>query len=358
LLFRRPHFTEYIMARIITVSVMIFVLFVAVLLWFNADLEQNILAISLVAIAFLIFTYATYRGAREMQNELVTLNNYIANLDTLDELEYKARFFTQEFEDLNESLIKALKKAKKREDIKQRYNAKLKLKNRQRADMISAIAHEFRNPIASIMGYSQTLREDPDIPPALQEKFLEKIYNNGNKIEALLGRLILWNKFESGEATLHQSLFDLHALVLEVIHSLEEKYKHREIKILGEKCMVDADRTLIEVVMKNLIENALKYSKEDIEVSVRHDASVYVKDYGVGIGKEDIEKVTKKFYRSGTHSWDNSMGLGLAIVKTILGLHGSQLQIESELGKGSIFSFSLGDHTQECQTQDATTEVS
>jgi signal transduction histidine kinase len=330
-----------VMARLVTISVSIFALFVVGLFWLNDNTGQNLLVITFVALAFMFFIYAIYRGARQMQKELVTLNTYLENLDTLDAVEYKARFFTQEFEDLNRNLIKALKKAKKREDIKQRYNAKLKLKNRQRADMLSAIAHEFRNPIASIMGYSQTLQDDPDIPPALQEKFLAKIYNNGNKIEALLGRLILWNKFESGETTLHKSCFDLHALVLEVKRSLEEKYRNRRIHIEGSSCMVEADRTLLDIVLKNLIENALKYSKEDIEVSITEGCRVSVRDYGVGISEEDMEKVTKKFYRSGTHSWDNSMGLGLSIVKTILGLHGAELQINSKLGEGSIFSFSL-----------------
>ncbi len=329
------------MARLVTMAVSIFILFVMVLVWFNDDAQQNLLAITFVAFAFMLFIYAIYRGSKQMQKELITLNTYLENLETLDEVEYKARFFTKEFEDLNQNLIKALKKAKKREDIKQRYNAKLKLKNRQRADMISAIAHEFRNPIASIMGYSQTLREDSDIPPALQEKFLEKIYKNGNKIEALLGRLVLWNKFESGEATLHKSCFDLYALTEEVKRSLEEKYKGRGIHIKGEHCTVEADRTLMDVVLKNLIENALKYSKEDVEVSIGPGCRVAVRDHGVGISEKDIEKVTKKFYRSGTHSWDNSMGLGLSIVKTILGLHGTQLQIESKLGEGSTFSFVL-----------------
>jgi len=339
--FRRPHFTEYVMARLVTISVFIFILFVVGLVWLNDNAQQNLLAVAFVALAFMLFIYAIYRGAKQMQKELITLNNYLENLDTLDTVEYKARFFTKEFEDLNQNLIKALKKAKKREDIKQRYNAKLKLKNRQRADMISAIAHEFRNPIASIMGYSQTLREDPDIPPALQEKFLEKIYNNGNKIEALLGRLILWNKFESGEATLHKSCFDLYTLVQEVKRSLEEKYKNREIHIEGSSCMVEADRTLMDVVLKNLIENALKYSKENVEVVIGEDCSVSVKDHGVGISEDDLEKVTKKFYRSGTHNWDNSMGLGLSIVKTILGLHDAELKIKSKLNEGSTFSFKL-----------------
>jgi len=339
--FRRPRFTEYVMARLVTISVSIFILFVVGLVWLNDNAKQNLLTISFVALAFMFFIYAIYRGAKQMEKELITLNTYLENLDTLDKVDYKARFFTREFEDLNRNLIKALKKAKKREDIKQRYNAKLKLKNRQRADMLSAIAHEFRNPIASIMGYAQTLRDDPDIPPSLQEKFLEKIYNNGNKIEALLSRLILWNKFESGEATLHKSCFDLYVLVLEVKRSLEEKYKNRKIAIAGERCMVEADRTLMEVVLKNLIENALKYSKEDVKVIVGEDCSISVRDHGVGISESDLEKVTKKFYRSGTHNWDNSMGLGLSIVKTILGLHHTQLLIESKLGEGSIFSFSL-----------------
>ena len=337
----RPHFTEYVLARLVTIAVSIFIFFAVLLVLFNDDAQVNLLAVAFVGFSFILFIFAIYRGARQMQKELVTLNNYLENLETLEKVEYKARFFTREFEDIHRNLIKALKKAKKREDIKQRYNAKLKLKNRQRADMLSAIAHEFRNPIASIMGYSQTLVEDTDIPSSLQMKFLNKIYNNGNKIESLLSRLILWNKFESGEATLHKSNFDLYTLIEEVRRSLEERYKNRKIHIEGASCVVNADRTLMEVVLKNLVENALKYSKEDVQVTVDSDCRVSIRDYGVGISKSDMEKVTKKFYRSGTHNWDNSMGLGLSIVKTILGLHGTTLHIESKLEEGSTFSFML-----------------
>ncbi len=268
------------------------------------------------------------------------INKYLDNIDKVEKIDYKAHFFTQEFEDINQNLIKVLKSAKKREDIKQRYNAKLKLKNRQRGDMISAIAHEFRNPIASIMGYAQTLEEDKDIPPGLQEKFLGKIYNNGMKIEALLSRLVLWNKFESGEATLHPSNFDLYSLVKEVKIALEEKYPQRDIILKEVHYMVDADRTLLEIVLKNLIENALKYSKDEVMVKI-DEGKVSVIDKGTGISSSDISKVTKKFYRSGTHSWDNSMGLGLSIVKSILALHGTRLEIESEEEKGSTFSLHI-----------------
>ncbi len=340
MMFSRPYFKEYVMARLVTVAIFLFIIFSIFLVLATPNEQDGITPIFLIALAFSIFLFFIYRGAARMQKELNTINRYLANLEEVNQIDYEAHFFTQEFEEINQNLIQALKKAKKREDIKQRYNAKLKLKNQQRADMISAIAHEFRNPISSIMGYSQTLQDDPDIPKPLQEKFLSKIYNNGNKIEALLSRLILWNKFESGEATLHKSSFDMVILTQEVKLALEDQYKSRVIRIEGKSYVVEADRTLMEVVLKNLIENALKYSKDKVYVLIEKE-KVSISDKGVGICDKDIDKVTKKFYRSGTHNWDNSMGLGLSIVKTILSLHKSKLDIQSKEDEGSTFSFKL-----------------
>ena len=336
----RPHFREYVTAKLITMAIVLFLFFSVLFLLFVSDKELAYISIAIMGGAFTLFVYAINRGAKRMQKELSTINTYLANLERIDKIDYQTHFFTKEFEDINQNLIKVLKSSKKREDVKQRYNAKLKLKNRQRSDMLSAIAHEFRNPIASIMGYSQTLQEDRDIPDALREKFLGKIYNNGNKIESLLSRLIMWNKFESKETTLDKGSFDVYTLANEVKHTLQEKYVDREIEIVGESYIVQADRTLIEVVLKNLVENALKYSKESVTVHIEQ-GNISVSDKGVGIGKKDLDKVTKKFYRSGTHSWDNSMGLGLSIVKTILSLHRSKLEIQSIKEKGSTFSFKL-----------------
>ena len=336
----RPHFKEYVMARLVTVAVVIFLCFEVLLFLSIEDTNVVLWSSVCVALSFIFFIFSIYRGASRMQKELTTINRYLSNLDKVEKIDYKARFFTQEFEEINQNLIKVLKKSKKREDTKQRYNAKLKLKNRQRADMLSAIAHEFRNPISSITGYAQTLQEDPNIPKPLQEKFLGKIYNNGEKIEALLSRLILWNKFESKETTLHKSKFDILILTKEVKSILEESYKERTIEIIGESRVVEADRTLIEVVLQNLIENALKYSKENVIVQLT-DERISVRDKGIGIEREELDRVTKKFYRSSKHSWDNSMGLGLSIVKTILSLHQSKLEIQSHINKGSNFSFEL-----------------
>ncbi|MDQ7085794.1 MAG: HAMP domain-containing sensor histidine kinase [Sulfurovum sp.] len=342
----RPQFNEYVMAKLVTLSVVIFAIFSLLLYLFIEDTIQVFLLMTFVAIAFVSFVYSIAHASQRMQEELVMINRHLMHMDKAGEIAYKSQYFTKEFEDIHQSLSKVLEASKKREAVKQRYTAKLKLKNTQRGDMISAIAHEFRNPIASIMGYAQTLVDDGEIPPPLRDKFLKKINNNGIKIEALLSRLVLWNKFESAEATLHPTSFDMHSLLEEVKINLKEKYPSRNIRIDADSFKVTADRTLIDIVLKNLIENALKYSQEDILVTFIK-GKVSVKDEGGGIASEELGKVTKKFYRSKVHTWDNSMGLGLSIVKSILTLHKSELTIESKEGEGSTFSFTLFFETRE-----------
>lgn len=233
-------------------------------------------------------------------------------------------------------------KYRKKRRFKHKMDSKIKIKNRQRNDMISAIAHEFRNPISVIMGYAQTLNDDSEIDSNLRAKFLSKIYTNSQKIEEVLARLILWNKFESKIAKLESTSFPLNEIVRETILSLKEKYASRNIEVNSDNSIVEADRLLIGIVVQNLIENGLKYSTNDIIVNIK-DKSLFVIDSGVGISDIDVALITKKFYRSGTHDWDNSMGIGLSIVKQILKLHDSELRISSVEGSGSSFSFMLKD---------------
>ena len=284
--------------------------------------------------------FYVYLGAKRIKRELKVIEKYISNADEFREGNRQSHFFTREFDHINLQLIRILRVIKKKDKKKRKQTAKIKLKNRQRSDMLSAIAHEFRNPIAAIMGYAQTINDDEEIPPALRKRFLTKIYNNGDKIEELLSRLLLWNRFESGEQKLQLSKFDMQPLIKEVASNLEDRYKNREIIVYKTPMIVKADRALMEIVIKNLIENALKYSKEPVEIKIV-DNQISVVDRGVGISTENIEKVTKKFFRTDEHSWDNSMGLGLAIVKQILKLHNSSIMIESREDEGSSFSFTL-----------------
>ncbi len=283
-----------------------------------------------------IFSLYLFIKLKNLKTEIKHLHEWI----TYPKITEKQTLENNLLNEIQEEADTLIRQSQKRKVLKAKMDAKLKLKNRQRNDMISALAHEFRNPIASIVGYASTLQEDKDMDEELRNRFLDKIYNNSQKIESLLSRLVLWNKFENGQATFNAQKFNLLPLVEDVKNALLERYPYRIINIHGSDRVVEADKMLLEIVIKNLTENAIKYSKDDIDIFI-NPKTVEIVDSGVGISAQNLEKVTKKFFRSGEHSWDNSMGLGLSIVKKILDMHGSELKIESQLDKGSTFSFEI-----------------
>jgi signal transduction histidine kinase len=293
------------------------------------------------SLSILVGLYGAYIFSQKIRYEI---DKIVGNLQQIADKEYKislSSHFSLEFFEIANYLKKLAAKLEKRAKQKRKYTAKIKLISQQRSDVISAISHEFKNPIASIMGYAQTLLDDPNANPQIKERFLGKIVQNAQKISVMIDRLTLTTKFENGDFTTQNTTFDVVKMTQEIAQTFREKYHTRSIECtLPETYMITADRTMIEIVISNLIDNALKYSDETVRILLENDA-LHVKDSGIGIKTEDIEKVTQKFYRSNSHSWDNSMGLGLALVNYILKLHNSTLEIQSSLGVGSHFSFKL-----------------
>jgi len=282
--------------------------------------------------------------SRSMSQRIVYDISQITNyLDDVSNKNYKAVIKTKyfyEFLQISLLLKNLVKKLSKNEKKKIKNMAKLRLVNKQRNDILSALSHEFKNPVASIIGYAQTIQEDSDMPQSIRSKFLSKISSNGEKISKMLDRLALSVKLENGDLTINKSNFDLKQLCGEVASNLASKYKNREIIVKVDERIVLSDKTMLELVIINLVDNALKYSSGDVIIEFK-ETKISVKDSGIGIKEEHLEKITSKFYRVDKNSWDNSMGLGLAMVKYILKALDSSLEIKSEFGKGSIFSFSI-----------------
>ncbi len=295
---------------------------------------------TLFVISLLIGFFVTFRLSQKIEREI---NKVTDTLDEISNKNYKSvvnASFAKEFYEIESHIQKLATRLEKREKQKRKYTAKIRLISKQRSDIISAISHEFKNPIASVIGYAQTLLEDPDANKDIKERFLEKIVKNSQKISYMIDRLSLATKFENGDFTPMMSKFDIYALSLEIINNFRDKNPDRVFNISGAPLMIEADKTMIEMVIINLIENAIKYSQNDISLKIE-DNFLHVKDKGIGIAEDEIEKVTNKFYRSNTMSWDNSIGLGLAIVKHILSLHNTKLEIQSQPGHGSDFYFKL-----------------
>ncbi|WP_457595272.1 ATP-binding protein [Hydrogenimonas sp.] len=298
-----------------------------------------------IALVFLAAIGVGFLISRLIQRRIDTeIGKVTEYLQKIADKRYKASLsggFSTEFETIALLLKKLARRLEKSEKKKRKYTAKLRLANRQRSEIISAISHEFKNPVAAIMGYAETLRDEEALSPSIRRKFLERIEQNTRRISEMIDRLSFITRLENSEVVPQMSDFDLVEVVRSAADALMQKYPDRSVSVEAEASVtIHADRTMMEMVVVNLIDNALKYSDEPVSVRITPQM-VEVVDRGEGIDEDEIGSVTKKFYRIDKHSWDNSMGLGLAIVKYILQLHHIELRIASTRGEGTRVGFSL-----------------
>ena len=281
-----------------------------------------------------------YMMQRRIDTELGKLTEYLRQIA---EKRYNARYapgFTQEFRSIGKLLRKLAKRLEKAEKKRRKYTAKLRLAGKQRSDIISAISHEFKNPVAAIMGYSETLLDDENLPPSMRRTFLERIAQNTARIDEMIDRLSFVTRLEGSDIEPKMADFDFEKVVRDAAAAMEQKHPGRRIVLKTRPVTVHADRTLMEMAVLNLMDNALKYSEEEVVVTLDM-VRFCVEDRGQGIPEEEIGEITRKFYRIDRNRWDNSMGLGLAIVSYILKLHRTTLQIRSEVGVGTKICFSI-----------------
>ena len=220
-----------------------------------------------------------------------------------------------------------------------------------RKDFISNISHDFRSPLTSIKGYVQAI-QDGTIPPEKQDRYLNIIVNETNRLSKLTTGLLELNKFDSYGIWLVAKDFDVLALVRMVMNSYEGKCIEKGVKIWlnnhCEKTMVHGDKTKIQQVIYNLVDNAIKFTPEGksiyITLTDKNDKLfVSVKDEGCGIPKEDIQKIWVRFYKADASRGKDKQGtgLGLSITKEIIKAHNENINVVSTEGVGTEFTFSL-----------------
>lgn len=238
---------------------------------------------------------------------------------------------------LYDSLNLTKEKLQEKDKKNRKKSAKIRFRNMQLEAILSSISHEFKNPIAIIQASIQTIQNDPNMDIATKNKFTNKIEKNCIKLTNLIDRLKI--NLEDEEINIKKTDFDISQLAQEVTQSLQEKYQNRNIIINSDNnSIMNADKTMIEQVIANLVENALKYSKDDILIEIKNGKFMVI-DKGIGIPQDEIKLVTKKFYRVNKNNWNNSFGLGLYIVKFMLKLHDISLIILSKEGIGSQIGF-------------------
>lgn len=294
-----------------------------------------------VAILFIFFMllsfWMTLNISKKIEGETATILGFLHNLTKRKKAAKIESMYSYEFNEIMKILTKVSETLAKNDKKKTKYTAKLKLANRQKDDIISAISHEFKNPIAVISGYTQTLIDDKEINLKIRDKFLNKIASNSVKLTDMIDRLRLTIKLEEGKQPLTFTRCSVNRIIKGVIDDLNASYPSRNLTVNDKELEIEADDTLITMALTNLIENALKYSTEDVEIRIEED-SLSVIDKGLGISKKEIPKITQKFYRVSKHGWNNSLGIGLSLVANILFIHHFKLDVQSVENEGSKFT--------------------
>jgi len=229
----------------------------------------------------------------------------------------------------------------------------LKKQEQFRKEFLSNVSHEFKTPLFAIQGYIETLQDCLIDDPEMAVKFLKKAEKNVERLSYLINDLDSISKLETGEIPIDYQKFDFVLLAKEVMESLEDKAKKREIKLFfKEKYMhpafVNADREKIRQVMINLISNSIKYGNTNGSTAIKifelHDQYlVEVTDDGIGIDEKHLSRLFERFYRIDSHRSREvgGTGLGLAIVKHILEAHQQIISVRSTLQIGTTFAFTL-----------------
>ena len=216
---------------------------------------------------------------------------------------------------------------------------------------VANISHDFRSPLTSIRGYLEAML-DGTIPPELHEKYLRIVLNETERLTKLTNGLLQLNNLNTKGMLLEKSNFDINQVIRDTAASFEGTCNKKNIKLqlllTGEKLYVRADMGKIQQVLYNLLDNAIKFSYENSSIKIettekKNKLYVSVKDYGIGIPKEELKLVWDRFYKSDASRGKDKKGtgLGLSITKEIIHSHGENINVISTLDAGSEFIFTL-----------------
>ncbi len=228
--------------------------------------------------------------------------------------------------------------------------------DRMKSEFVSTVSHELRTPMTSIKGYADLMlmgAAGPMTDP--QIRYLEVIKNNADRLRTLVDELLDISRIETGKTELDLRPMD----VPQLVHRLLDEHLRGRMMNEGKKMslsaelesglpLVNADASRAHQILRNLLDNAFNYTPEGgfikvIAQTVRGYVAISVKDTGIGIAKENLSKIFDRFFRAEDTDIQQipGTGLGLAIVRSLVEMHGGIIHVDSEIGKGSTFTFTL-----------------
>lgn len=231
--------------------------------------------------------------------------------------------------------------------------AEARQKSKLKKQMTSNIAHELRTPVTSIRGYLETLIACPDMKPEKKQEFIEKAYNQTIRLSELITDMALISKMEEKSSKFQKEDIDLYDVSCEVFDEFAERIADQNVKVenlLEPGTVLTGNKTLVYTILRNLVENSLKYAGPGITV---HLESLYIPsdkchyityyDTGTGVAEEHLERIFERFYRvsEGRTRDDGGSGLGLSIVRNAVDFHGGKIKVSNREEGGLMFQFTI-----------------
>jgi two-component system, OmpR family, phosphate regulon sensor histidine kinase PhoR len=321
------------------------------------DLDERILRINQVAAAML------NKDPWEMENRSIQevirnseLQKFTKNaLKNGDGLECDIVFYQDKEQVLNVHSTALLDAKEERIGILVVLNdvTRLRRLENMRQDFVANVSHEIKTPLTAILGFVETLLQDCEKNPENTRRFLFIIDRHVHRLVAIIEDLLNLSRIERDSQ--RKEIAMVHAPVEDVIKTavqmLEARAEEKKIRIdfkCEDSLSADMDTPLMEQAVVNLLDNAIKYSEPggtiEINAAKKHDGvQISIRDYGIGIGKEHLPRLFERFYRvdKARSRKLGGTGLGLAIVKHIIQAHNGQVNVESNPGKGSMFTLHL-----------------
>lgn len=221
-----------------------------------------------------------------------------------------------------------------------------------RSDFVVNVSHEFKTPLATIDGYAMLLQDD-DLSPEERQHYIEKILDSSQRLSNMSGNILLLSKLENQENVINCERYRIDEQIRETVLLLEYKWSEKQIELDIDlpSCNFIGNKSLLNHVWFNLIDNAIKYSRRGgtIRIFMQVDdkqISVSISDNGCGISKDTAKYIFDKFYQGDRARNTEGNGLGLALVKRIVDLCGGTITVMSEVNVGSEFRVILPNETE------------
>jgi len=326
------YFREFILFLVLVV-VIIFLL-----------IEKLSLSIPLILLLVIVGVIILNLIGRRRIKEINEIKNIIASIRQSKYQSSDEIILTEHLSSLENEIKAMFEKAKS--DIE--YLERLQ---RMRSQFLANVSHELRTPIFSIQGYLETLLNGAMDDPKVNKHFLQKADQHTVNLSNLLNDLIDISMIESGEMRMSYRYFDINLFIKNILTDLSLMAEEKNIKLVfnptKEELQVFGDKDKLKQVFVNLLQNAIKYTDEgSVEILLEEEkkfVNISIKDTGIGIPNEDLNRIFERFYRvdKARSRAVGGTGLGLAIVKHIIEAHNSKIIVKSKPDEGSIFSFKL-----------------